>query len=78
MSGSVLKCAGSYFRMLKVEQQNIKISTFFMVDHVFGCSAVLVVVVQDSLFQCETQVIDEDTWSEKEKALRVSRAVNIG
>ena len=35
-------------------------------------------VVQQSVFQRDARVIEQDTWSEKEKALRVPRAVNIG
>ena len=64
--------------MPKVEKENQKISTFYMLDHVFGCSAVLVVVVQGSVFRCHTRVIEQDTCTEKEKALRVPRAVNNG
>ena len=45
------------------------------VFRLFGCS---VVVVQESVFQRNARVIEQDTWSEKEKALRVPRAVNIG
>jgi len=36
------------------------------------------VVVQDSLLQCNARVIERDTFTEKEKALRVPLAVNIG
>ena len=36
------------------------------------------VVVQESVFQCNTRVIEQDAWTETEKALRVPRAVNIG
>ena len=49
-----------------------------MPDNVFGCSAVLVVVVQESVLQGRTRVIEQDTCNEKENALRVPRAVNIG
>ena len=41
----------------------------------FSCS---MVVVQESVFQGNTRVIDQDAWTETEKALRVPRAVNIG
>ena len=35
-----LEVAGSHFRLPKVEKKIPKISTFFMLDDVFGCSAV--------------------------------------
>ena len=78
MAGSVLECTGSYFRWPKVDTKNPKISTFFMLDDVFRLSSCSVVVVQESVFQCHARVIEQDTWTEKEKALRVPRAVNIG
>ena len=50
---------------------------FFLLDDVFrlfGCS---MVVVQESVFYCNTRVIDQDAWTDTEKALRVPRAVNM-
>ena len=78
MPGNVLECAGSHFRMIKVEQKISKISTFSYVWQRFGSCLCFVVVVQQFLFQCHTRVIEQDTCKKKEKALRVPRAVNIG
>ena len=41
----------------------------------FSCA---MVVVQESMFQCNAHVIAQDAWTEAEKALRGPRAVNIG
>ena len=78
MSGSVLECTGSHFRLPKVDKKLPKFSTFFMLDDVFRLFSCSVVVVQESAFQCNTHVIEQDACTEKEKALRVPRAVNIG
>ena len=78
MTWSVLECTGIYFRLPKVDIKFPKFSTFFMLDDVFRLFNCSVVVVQDSVFQCNTRVIEQDPWTEKEKALRVLRAVNIG
>ena len=76
--GSVPQCAGSNFRLPKVEQKIPMFSTCFMLNDVFRLFSCSVVVVQESVLKCNTRVIEQDTWSEKEKALRVPRAVNIG
>ena len=51
---------------------------FQPLDDVFRLFSSSVVVVPESVFQCNTRVIEQDTLTEKEKALRVPRAVNIG
>ena len=78
MAGSVLECTGNNFRLPKVEQKTPNISTFSILDDVFRLFSCSVVVVQESVFQRNTRAIAQDTWTEKEKALRVPRAVNIG
>ena len=50
----------------------------FLLDDLFRLFSCSVVVVQESVFQRNTRVIEQDTLTEKEKALRVPRAVNIG
>ena len=55
-----------------------KFRHFFMLEAVFRLFSCSVVVVQWSVFQRNTRVIEHVTWTEKEKALRVPRAVNIG
>ena len=55
-----------------------KFRHFFMLDDVFRLFSCSVVVVQESVFQHNTRVIEQDTCTKKEKALRVPRAVNIG
>ena len=64
--------------MFNVEQNMSKISTFFDAWHRFRLFSSLVVVIQELVFQCPTRVIEQDTCKEKEKVLRVHRAVNIG
>ena len=49
-----------------------------MLDYVFRLFNCSVVVVQESVSQCNARVIKQGPWTEKEKALRVPRAVNIG
>ena len=78
MSGSVLECAGSNFRMLKDEPNILKILTFFHASLRFRLSSSSIVVVQKSMFRFFARVIEQDTCNEMEKALRVPRAVNIG
>ena len=78
MAGIVLECTGLYFRLPKVDKKIPKISTFFMLDAIFRLFSCSVVVVQESVFQRNARVIEQDTLTEKEKALRVLRAVNIG
>ena len=65
-------------RLPKVEQEIWKFRHFSMPDDVFRVFSCSVVVVQGSVSQCYTRVIEQDTWTEKEKALRVPPAVNIG
>ena len=49
-----------------------------MLDDVFRLFSCSMVVVQESVFECHTRVNEQDLCNEKEKALRVPRAVNIG
>ena len=49
-----------------------------MIDDVFRLFNRSANVVQESVFQCNARVIEQDPSTEKEKALRVPRAVNIG
>ena len=62
----------------KIEQKMLEISAFVMLDGVFGLFSCSMNVVQESVLQCNTRVIGRDACTEKEKALRVPRAVNIG
>ena len=79
MAGSVLECTGSYFSLPDVEKKMVKKSTFFpCLTTPFSVVSCSMVVVQESVFQCNARVIEQDAWTETEKALRVRRAVNIG
>ena len=78
MAGRVLECTGIHFRLPKIDINFQKFSTFLYVWWHFSVFQVLVVVVQESVFQRNTRDIDQDTWNANEKALRVPRAVNNG
>ena len=49
-----------------------------MFDDIFRCSAVHSLSFKESVFTHNVRVREQDTCTEKEKALRVPRAVNIG
>ena len=78
MSGSVLERTVSYFGCLKLIRKIPKISTFFMLDDVFRLFSCSVVATQETVFQRNARILEQDPCTEKEKALRVPRAVNIG
>ena len=78
MSESVLECVGSYSGLFEFEKKILKNSTFLHASAFSRLFTCLMVVVQKSLYQFDTRAIEQDAWSQKEKALRVPRAVNIG
>ena len=49
-----------------------------MLDAAFQLFSCSMVVVQESVFECNTRVIEQSAQTATEKALRVVRAVNIG
>jgi len=78
VTGSVLECIRIRFRLRTFEPKFQKIFTFCMFGDVFRGFSCSEIAVQESVFQCYALLIDRDTSIEKEKALRVPRAVNIG
>ena len=49
-----------------------------MFHDIFRCSALHLLSSKEAVFTHNARVCEQDTCSEKEKALRVPRAVNIG